>query len=1039
MKFRIILFIFLLSSHNSFSEPTGQVRFWDVEDGFDERFLHKISVTHDDNVIAVQGHVNHINVLNGYERKPLDTPGYWQTTLESPDGTLWAGYGDYLTNRVHGLQRRVNGEWQRYRIPKLASQKIPTVMHPLPFIPLSASHSLFLSTSSLHLFNADLDLSRLVLHATETKLAAFHHIVADSTTTFWITGAKGLQRFAKSKDGSERVIPKNELLFDPASGYNRLRRVTIQSNNDIYGLVDSLFNPGEILFIRYQNGTWECLERLQPERYIDPVVMPTQQGYIYEAAGTLYHKIEDQTIPLSQSWHLQSPYTDYKQHEDNSLFIGTSTGLSRWSPSLWRKPNYFYANPEPVLDAFLDAEERVWFRMSNQLALVDGEEWTSFPFRVHSCYADKRGNVWAIQDDALLRYNQTGWVRYPMTDELRLESELIERPFPKTNLIAQLPDGKIAITKSSNSVALFDPQTERFHTSITLPIPEDQWIGRIYDSPEGIWIETSFHLFRYDGTEVQVLFRKSNQRDTANWLIDYFVTAGNEIWITEFERVSRFVDDTLSSFKEMDGHTIDGAGEIQQLRNGHIWIGGWQGATQRFDGQRWSTVSGPKFYGCKDILESRDGTIYVASGNHIYHFRNQSWISHGREEGLPDLWVRKILQDRHNRIWALSSLFDKQNTQNEVRLYNPQVDIDPPETNIDESVKDNEQYIAGSAIQIPIQGMDKWKYTEQDRLYYSYRINDEPWSPFQSNRVITRTLPAGRYAFEVKAMDRNWNEDPTPAFVQFQVVSPWYQDPQFLVVVCFLLIVILLLTALHFRHHINLGTMVKRRTWELSSANKKLKENQMQLRSLANELIVTEDRERQKLASDLHDRIGQSLAMCQIQLDAMRDKTNQKEMKDFLDGISKEVEQTIDDARTLSFEISPPVLYKVGLEFALRELLRQLQEKYSLNVKLQYKSIDNVLEDDLKSFLFRAVRELLFNVIKHAHTKDASVIIQQHDSDVQVVVEDQGRGIKKLPTKPSGFGLMSIEERVKFLRGTFTITTSSHSGTRIEFSVPYHN
>jgi PAS domain S-box-containing protein len=164
--------------------------------------------------------------------------------------------------------------------------------------------------------------------------------------------------------------------------------------------------------------------------------------------------------------------------------------------------------------------------------------------------------------------------------------------------------------------------------------------------------------------------------------------------------------------------------------------------------------------------------------------------------------------------------------------------------------------------------------------------------------------------------------------------------------------------------HDNMEQQVKIRTAQLVSANKqlnaeieerktkekKLLEHQVKLRSLSSELLLTEERERRHIATELHDRIGQNLAVTKIKLGEMRAASVSSGTAEALDGIRKFIEQTIQDTRSLTFELSPPVLYELGLEAALAWLVNLTREKHGLQIEFnddgQPKPLDNSCRGD---------------------------------------------------------------------------------------------
>lgn len=1012
MKFIGYIFFILWWAQCTTAEPFGQLRSWGLPDGFDESFSHKVSVTPEGNLIVVQGHVDTINYLNGYAIRKLPTPGFWQSTREAVDGTIWAGYGDTNVNRVFGLQRFVNNVWQPFEIEPIKSLQLGIVLENLPFLPISKRHVYYLTPDSLHLFDAESGSSETLFHVAETKLGSFCEFASNKNQSLWITGQNGLISLNYVTDDLTQLQQKQCFIFDSTLEAENLRRVTFADENEstIYGIADSKQTRHKLL-LRFLEGEWEILEHLtqpEPDYLIDPVAIPARKGYVIEEGDHLVSKIGGTTFPFHQTWNLQPPFTDYIKHNDHSFVVTMSTGMTRWSESLWNKPEYLIQRSLKVQDAFLDSDQRIWFRAANQLIRLDGQEWLSYPFAVSACYPDSDGRIWAVQKKRLLCYEDGQWVKYPTPLGITL-----------FDAIAQMPNGNLIIQCADNAIIPFSLRRREF---ITPPIvcPDGDSIINLYSSFDGVWVEGGNRFFHFDGTIIRCLFDKDAQRDMASNVLDFRVTQSNQVWIADLENIIVYKNGQPYYFDKDDGYTARGGRSIGQRKNGNIVIGGLRGRIHEYDGTRWRRIPSPRMTVCTDILERDDGSLWFTAGHHVYRYNQGSWVSHAQQEGLPELWMQKLLEDHQGRLWVLASLY--QHDEKEVRVFNPTIDTDPPQTLIN-APQSNVQFVEGSAVQVSFQGKDKWKYTEDHRLYYSYRINQAEWSPYQTERLVSlHELPVGNYLFEVRAMDRNWNVDSTPASLQFQVLPPWYKETVFLVVVVGLTIIIIILGLIHARHHWNLEFLVSQRTAEL--------------RSLNNDLIVTEDRERKKLAADLHDRIGQSLALCQIEMDAMREMACEKYTQLKLKRISQEIEQTIEDTRSLSFEISPPVLFKVGIESALQELKRQLYQNYGFSIYL-HGHVENIpLSDDLKSFLYRSIRELVLNAFKHANVNEAWVEMQEQSDWIYVMVKDHGQGMANKPMKSAGFGLMSIEDRVKYLGGKFDLASSPGTGTTITFSLP---
>lgn len=225
------------------------------------------------------------------------------------------------------------------------------------------------------------------------------------------------------------------------------------------------------------------------------------------------------------------------------------------------------------------------------------------------------------------------------------------------------------------------------------------------------------------------------------------------------------------------------------------------------------------------------------------------------------------------------------------------------------------------------------------------------------------------------------------------------------------------------------------------AAEKKLLEYQQQLKSLSLELLLVEEQERRTLASELHDRIGQSLALSKIKLGGLRGSISQSDFIDTLDSACSLLEQIIQDVRTLTFEISPSILYELGLEAAIDWLIDNFKTQYGLNVQLNI-SYQNVSVDHHTLYLlFRIFRELLMNSVKHAGTPDVKANIKKENNSVMMTVEDNGVGFDTsefdhFVSRQHKYGLFSIRERVESLAGKFEIDSEPGNGCRVIVSVP---
>ncbi|MBI9019018.1 MAG: PAS domain S-box protein [Phycisphaerae bacterium] len=226
---------------------------------------------------------------------------------------------------------------------------------------------------------------------------------------------------------------------------------------------------------------------------------------------------------------------------------------------------------------------------------------------------------------------------------------------------------------------------------------------------------------------------------------------------------------------------------------------------------------------------------------------------------------------------------------------------------------------------------------------------------------------------------------------------------------------------------------------ERKVVEKKLLRYQEQLKMMASDLAAAEEMQRKKIAEDLHDSIGQNLALAQIKLDMLNANLKDKDSDGQIKEIRDIIQQTIKDTHTLIFEISPPILYKIGLGAALQWLCENIEQNHGLSCHCQTDNNCPEISDKIRTILFRAARELMINCVKHAKAKDIWVNLKSDHKHLILTVQDNGAGFKSSqePQKETGgFGLFNISERISSVGGALTIGTSKNQKTEIKLILP---
>jgi PAS domain S-box-containing protein len=210
-----------------------------------------------------------------------------------------------------------------------------------------------------------------------------------------------------------------------------------------------------------------------------------------------------------------------------------------------------------------------------------------------------------------------------------------------------------------------------------------------------------------------------------------------------------------------------------------------------------------------------------------------------------------------------------------------------------------------------------------------------------------------------------------------------------------------------------------------------------QLQVLTVELIEAEEREKRRVADLLHDDLQQILAAARFQLQTLGDTFPDETM---LYDVEQLVDQSISKLRLLSYDLGPPVLYHSGLLAALQWLAKQMETQFGMKIAIEAVDGRPFESATVKVFIFRALQELLFNVVKHAEVKSACISLMGAGSRLVVTVSDKGRGfdpeILNVGTTPGGIGLLSLRERARYMGGDLEIESAPGKGSRLILKVP---
>ena len=227
-------------------------------------------------------------------------------------------------------------------------------------------------------------------------------------------------------------------------------------------------------------------------------------------------------------------------------------------------------------------------------------------------------------------------------------------------------------------------------------------------------------------------------------------------------------------------------------------------------------------------------------------------------------------------------------------------------------------------------------------------------------------------------------------------------------------------------------------------AEEALRESEKQLRFLSTQLLTIQEQERKRISGELHDELGQALAVIKLRINFIKKKLrkDQPTMKEDCEGTLSYIDQVIENVRRLSRDLSPSILEDLGFSAALRWMVSEfLKHDHPMKISLDVEDIDHFVSQKAHIILYRIFQEALTNIEKHAQATHVALAIKKEGDEISFSLEDNGSGfdLSEVMTRNStekGLGLATLKERVRMLGGSLDLWSEEGKGTRISFSIP---
>lgn len=524
--------------------------------------------------------------------------------------------------------------------------------------------------------------------------------------------------------------------------------------------------------------------------------------------------------------------------------------------------------------------------------------------------------------------------------------------------------------------------------------------------------------------------------------------SSGRLWVGGYGCLALWHNGRFTAWTKNEGLIADRVISLYEDSERVLWAGTSDGGLYRFQpaGAAWhltryTTRDGLHSDAVKQIFEDERGYFWIGSEQGIFRLHKQELnnFAAGRQTLITSTPFGKAdgmlsaeciggfqpagFKARDGRLWFP--------TQEGVAIVDPRrvpTNSIPPPVALEECLLDRRPVDWRKGVQInPGQASLEISYTglsfdKAEKVRFRYRLEGlEPdWIEAGTRRTAYYShLPPGSYTFKVIAANSDgvWNTEGRSLAIE--VLPPFYRTWWFMSLAAVSLIAAVLLL---YRHRIAL-----------------LRREHVRQQAFSRQLIDSQERERKRIAAELHDSLGQQLLIVKNRalLGLLQPDDAARAVAE-LHEISTTVSQSLDEVRQIAAGLHPYQLDRLGLTKAIEAMTRKVAAAAGINITAEIDNVDDLFDAPAEINLYRIVQESLNNIVKHSGADAAGVAIKRADGSVTVAVHDNGKGFAAGDQK-SGFGLTGIAERVSMLGGAHAVDSSPGKGTTLTLTIGLNN
>ena len=515
------------------------------------------------------------------------------------------------------------------------------------------------------------------------------------------------------------------------------------------------------------------------------------------------------------------------------------------------------------------------------------------------------------------------------------------------------------------------------------------------------------------------------------------------LWIASDDGLLFFKDGSLRVWTEKDGLSSNHVVALHKDNDGVLWIGTADGGLNRFQQGRFQHISAQNGLFADDIysiVEDRAGFFWLTCRKGISRVRKEELnafvagratrvasLHLGKSNGFLSVDCRGQGQPRNFQNKDGTFLFA---TQNGLAVLHPErlaFDSRPPTVFIESCWLNRRAVSCQDQIRIhPDQSDLEIQYAainflrpEETHFRYQLAGLDTHWTEADTRRsAFYSHLPPGSYTFRVIAANSDGVLNTTGQSLAILVLPPFYRTWWF---------VGLLFMA-------STGAAVYTWQYRVSQLQRAFKVQE----TFSHQLIASQERERKRIAAELHDSLGQQLLIIKNwAILALNGLDGRNSAKQPLDEISNTASNAVEEMREIAYNLRPYQLEKLGLTAAIRGLVTRVAASSDIRFSAEINHVDGLFPQEIEISIYRIVQEALNNAVKHSQATQGRVLVTSNAETLDLLIEDNGRGFtppdgRAAQQSHKGFGLLGIAERVRMLGGRVVIESAPGHGSRIQ-------